>query len=223
MIPEPLLHDVIESGTYDIYGSSDQMEPVDDQFKHYVYPLPGKNEIHMLWSDTPCFTTCWNDSNAFHRAMRNPKIEFVLIQHPRMENDSLFADIILPSNTKYEEDDIGADHWPVQYNCIYLEDRAIEPRGDTMSDYEMVVAIAEKLGLKDEYTQGKSVQEWIRAGFDDSGMEEAGLCTWEQIQEKKYYVVPTDPGWEKIPHGMIEFYEDPEKFPMSTPSGKLEF
>ena len=43
------------------------------------------------------------------------------------------------------------------------------------------------------------------------------------MQEKKYYVVPTDPNWEKIPAGMIEFYQDPEKFPMSTPSGKLEF
>jgi len=31
------------------------------------------------------------------------------------------------------------------------------------------------------------------------------------------------PGLEKIPAGMIEFYKDPEKYPMSTPSGKLEF
>ena len=36
-------------------------------------------------------------------------------------------------------------------------------------------------------------------------------------------MVPTDPDWEKIPAGMAEFYEDPEKWPMSTPSGKLEY
>jgi molybdopterin guanine dinucleotide-containing S/N-oxide reductase-like protein len=223
IIPKTLLHDVIETGAYDIYGSSDQMEPVEDQFKHYVYPLPGKNEIHMMWSDTPCFSTCWNDSNSFHRAVRSPKIEFILVQHPWMENDSLFADIILPSNTKFETDDIGADHWPVQYNCVYLEEKAIEPRGESMSDYEVVVAIADRLGLKDQYTEGKSIEQWIKVGFDGSGVEEAGLCSWEEIQDKKYYVVPTDPDWEKIPHGMIEFYEDPEKYPMSTPSGKLEF
>ena len=223
MIPKTMLHDVIMSGSYDIYGSSDQMDPVEDQFIHYTYPLPGKSEIHMLWTDTPCFTTCWNDGNRFHKAIRLPKIEFVLVQHPWLENDCLFADLILPSNTKFEEDDIGADHWPVQYNAVYLEEKCVEPRGETMSDYEIVAAIADRMGLLKEYTEGKSVQDWIKTGFDGSHIEEAGLCTWEQLQEKKYYVVPTDPDWEKIPAGMIEFYEEPEKWPMSTPSGKLEY
>ena len=223
MIPKPLLHDAILEGHFDIYGSSDQMDPVDDQFKHYVYPLPGKNEIHMLWSDTPCFSTCWNDANSFHHAIRTEKIEFILIQHPWMENDCLFADIILPVNTKFEEEDIGADHWPVQYNCVYLEEKAIEPRGETMSDWEIVGEIAKRFDLYDKYTEGKTLQQWIKTGFDGSGVEKAGICTWEQMQEKKYCVVPTDPDWEKIPAGMIEFYEDPEKCPMSTPSGKLEY
>ena len=155
--------------------------------------------------------------------MRTEKIEFILVQHPWMENDSIFADIILPSNTKFEEDDIGADHWPVQYNCVYLEEKAIEPRGETMSDWEIVGEIAKRFGLYDKYTEGKSLQQWMKVGFDGSGMEEAGLCTWKQINEKKYYVVPTNPDWEKIPAGMIEFYQDPAKCPMTTPSGKLEY
>jgi trimethylamine-N-oxide reductase (cytochrome c) len=223
MIPKTILHDVIETGTYDIYGSSDQMDPVEDQFIHYQYPLPGKNELHMLWSDTPCFSTCWNDANSFHRAIRLPKIEFILIQHPWLENDCLFADIILPSNTKFEEDDIGADHWPIQYNSVYLEEKAIEPIGESKTDWEIVGEIAKRFGVYDEYVEGKTLQEWIKTGFDGSHLEEAGICTWEQLQEKKYCVVPTDPDWEKIPAGMIEFYEDPEKNPMSTPTGKLEF
>jgi trimethylamine-N-oxide reductase (cytochrome c) len=46
--------------------------------------------------------------------------------------------------------------------------------------------------------------------------------TWEVFQEKGYYVFPTAPDWEKDPPGMIEFYEDPERYPLPTPSGKLE-
>ena len=42
MIPKTMLHDVIKTGKYDIYGSSDQMDPVEDQFKHYVYPAAGQ-------------------------------------------------------------------------------------------------------------------------------------------------------------------------------------
>ena len=222
VIPKPLLHDAILKGSFDIYGSSDQMDPVDDQFKRYIYPLPGKSEVHMLWSDTPCFTTCWNDPNSFHEALRSAKIEFVLIQHPWLENDCLFADVILPVNTKFEEDDIGTDQL-MHYDTIFLEEKCVEPRGESMSDYEIVCAIAERLGVLEEYTKGKSVQEWIRHGFDTSGFEEAGLVTWDELQEKKYYVVPTDPDWEQIPAGMVEFYEDPEQWPMSTPTGKLEF
>ena len=35
---------------------------------------------------------------------------------------------------------------PLQYNCIYLEEKAVDPIGETMSDYEIVAAIAEKMG-----------------------------------------------------------------------------
>ena len=43
------------------------------------------------------------------------------------------------------------------------------------------------------------------------------------MNEKGYYVVSPDPDWENIPAGLIEFYEDPERHPLSTPTGKLEF
>jgi len=60
----------------------------------------------MVWSDTPCFTTCWNDSNRLHEAYHNPKIETIAIQHQWMENDCRYADLLLPVNTKFEEEDI---------------------------------------------------------------------------------------------------------------------
>ena len=32
--------------------------------------------------------------------------------------------------------------------------------------------IAERLGLLEEYTEGKSVEEWIKFGFENSGVAE---------------------------------------------------
>ena len=52
-------------------------------------------------------------ATACTEAYRSPKIEFILVQHPWLENDCLFADIILPVNTKFEEDDIGTDRMSV--------------------------------------------------------------------------------------------------------------
>ena len=127
IIPKPMLQDAIQDGHFEQYGSSDQMSPVDDQFKKYVYPIPGCSEIHMVWSDTPCFTTCWNDSNTLHEAYHNPKIETIVIQHQWMENDCSFADLLLPINTKFEEDDIGTDGIANHYDTLFLENKCIEP------------------------------------------------------------------------------------------------
>ena len=110
VIPKPLLHKAILEGSYDIFGSPDQMAPVEDQFQSLCLPdRREESEVHMLWSDTPCFSTCWNDGK-LSDGHPHRKIEFILIQHPWMENDCLFGDIILPSNTIFEEDDIGTDN-----------------------------------------------------------------------------------------------------------------
>jgi trimethylamine-N-oxide reductase (cytochrome c) len=165
--------------------------------------------------------TCWNDSNRNAEAYRHPSIEFFLVQHLWLENDCLFADIILPVNTKFEEDDVGFDNHSYHFDTFFLSGKCIEPIGESKSDYEIVCMIAEKLGLLEEYTEGKSIEEWIKLGFDTSGLK--SFISWEKLKENQYYVIPTDLDWEKHPAGMIDFYNDPEKHPLRTPTGKLEF
>src|SRR4030067_3492181 len=101
--------------------------------------------------------TCWNDGNSFAKALRSPKIEFILAQHPWMENDCLFADIVLPVSTKFEEEDIALDAPGGQYHVLIDEKKCIEPLGESKSDYEIVCMLAERLGLHEEYTCGKTV------------------------------------------------------------------
>jgi trimethylamine-N-oxide reductase (cytochrome c) len=72
------------------------------QFDKMVYPRPGLSTVHMIWSSAPCNVTCWNDGNSFMEAYRSPEIETFVVQHPWMENDCYFADIILPVCTKHE-------------------------------------------------------------------------------------------------------------------------
>jgi molybdopterin guanine dinucleotide-containing S/N-oxide reductase-like protein len=223
IIPKTMVHDAILKGHFVIHGSSLQSSPASEQFIRYEYPAKGCSPIHMIWTDTPCLMTCWNDSNRNAEAYQHPSIEFFIAQHPWLENDCLFADIILPVNTKFEEDDIGDDTESVTFEMVYLENKCIEPLGESKSDYEIVCMVAERLGLLKEYTEGKTIPEWIKHGFDNSGIPGKGLLTWEKFKEKQYYVVPSDPDWEKHPAGMYEFYKNPDKNPLSTPSGKLEF
>ncbi len=224
VLPKTLVHKAILSDEpISWHGSTAIWCPTDDQFQKYTYPIPkekGGSEIHMIWSDTPCRTTCWNGGNETIEAFRSPKIECFIVQHPWLENDTLLADIILPVNTKIEEEDFGIDR-DSQYYSIFLEEKSIEPVGESKSDYEIVCEVAKKLGLHKEYTKGKTVQEWIKFGYDHSGAQ--NLVSWEKLKEKTYYVIPTSPDWKDDPACLIKFYEDPGGNPLKTPSGKLEF
>ncbi len=221
IIPKTLIDEAILNPPINWYGTPLLVEPVEDQFKKYTYPAEGCSEIHMIWTDSPCRLTCWNDGSRQIKALRSTKIEFMLAQQPWLENDCLFADIILPVNTKLEEEDIGVDWCGGQFNTIFHEERCIEPIGESKSDYEIACMLAERLGLLDDYTEGKTVEEWIRIGFENSGV--ADMISWEEFKEKGYYVIPTAPDWEKDPAGMIRFYQNPEGNPLKTPSGKIEF
>ena len=220
-IPKDLIHDAILDAPISWYGTTLSRDSVDQQFIKYTYPREGGAELHMIWTDSPSWMTCWNDTNSFVRALQDPKIEFVLAQHPWMENDCMLADLVLPSLTVMEVEDIGVESLSGQFNCLFYEDQAIQPRGESKSDYEIVCEIAERFGVLEEYTGGKSVDDWIKFGWEHSGAAEE--ITFEELKEKGYYVVPQDPDWKQYKAGMLDFYEDPEGHPLSTPSGKMEF
>jgi trimethylamine-N-oxide reductase (cytochrome c) len=199
--------------------------PLEDQFKEYTYPIPeeaGGTEIHMIWMDNPCRTTCWNDGFMTVEAFRSPKIETIVVQHLWLENDTILADLILPINTKLETEDIArlSAGGRSVHGCI-IEEQAIEPVGESMSDYEAVGEVAKKLGLWEQYSGGLTIREKIKIGYDN--MELDDLISWEEFRDKQYYIVPTDPEWGKVPPGLRKFYEDPGKNPLETPTGKLEF
>jgi anaerobic selenocysteine-containing dehydrogenase len=108
-----------------------------------------------------------------------------------------------------------------RFLCIGLQKQAIKPIGESKSDFEIVLKIAEKLGMEEKVSLGKSVEECIKYCFDSLEMNKH--ISWEEFNEKGYYVFPIEPDWEKDPPGLREFYDDPEANPIPTPSGKLEF
>lgn len=225
LISKVFIHKAILDPPISHWGKSRFFLPVEDQFKKYTYPIPeeeGGTRLHMLWSDHPSWIGNWNGGNLMVKAWRDPSIECYVIQHPWMEHDCLYADIILPINTVFEEEDIMTTGISGgSYATLFVEDQCIEPIGESLSDYEAVGEVAKKLGMYEEYTGGKTVREKIRHGYENSGV--ADMVSWEELNEKGYYVVPPRPDWEKAPVGLINFYKDPENNPVHTKSGKIEF
>ena len=136
----------------------------------------------MIWTDSPCWITCWNDSNTYIQALQKPSIECIVAMHPWLENDCLMADIILPGSTRFEMLDIGNDLGSGVFISVFLEDHCIDPVGESLCNFDIVAKIAEKLGLQEEYTSGKTHEEKQKLVFEGSGVEE--LISWEELKRR---------------------------------------
>lgn len=124
---------------------------------------------------------------------------------------ALVSDIILPGTTAFEEDDIvtGGTAWT---GFVCCESAAIEPLFEAKPVYEICTLIADKLGLKDQFTEGKSQLDWVKWSYEQ-GVEagEDFPATFEEFREQGLFkktdqhepAIATD---EKI----------------ATPSGKYE-
>ena len=84
-----------------------------------------------------------------------------------------------------------------------------------------VVKLELEMEKLDKYLGGKTDDEWIKVGFETSGVPED--LTFEEFKERQYYAFPTREDWKDIPAGIRQFHDDPEGHPLRTPSGKLEY
>ncbi len=225
LIPKTLVNKAISDPPITFTGTGAIDAKVGDQFVKYVYPIPqqdGGTEIHMLWCDNPCRTTCWNCGNETIEALRNPKIETVVVQHPWLENDTLYADIIFPVNTTMEVEDIVTNtRQGVQLHSVVFQEKAIEPIGESKSDFEVICEIAKKLDKYDELIGGETIDALEKSVFDSMNVDK--FLSWEEFKNKKYFVFPVAKNWENDSPGFRKFYDNPDKNPLPTPSGKLEF
>lgn len=198
--------------------------PVAGQFKTHTFPLPGKDgaRVRMMWSDAPCRVTCWNGGNDTEDVFRSPQLECIIAQHPWMENDCIFSDIILPANTHMEVEDIVTNlRQGGQMINVMLCEQAVEPVGESKSDFEIVLEIAKKLGYEQQVSEGLTTEDIQKKVFGYMNLDRR--MTWEEFKQKQYYLYDVAEDWENDVAGMRPFADDPENNPLGTPSHKLEF
>ncbi len=127
----------------------------------------------------------------------------------------------------------------VNHRVIAMQHKCIEPLGESRSDYEIFLALAQRLGLGAVYSEGgNSELDWCKRVFDSSDLSKH--TSWKKFLQKGYFVVPPDPQQARAPTASRWFYEGrpkdvPEPYPLpseyagrfrdglQTPSGKFEF
>jgi biotin/methionine sulfoxide reductase len=158
------------------------------------------------------------DTNRLIEAWRRP--ETIIVHEPWWTATARHSDIVLPASTTFERNDIAASS---RDRFVVAMQQAIEPVGEARSDFEILSAVAERLGVAAEYTEGRSELEWLRHMYETARAEalaqELELPDFDSFWERGYIEIPAPDGRHRL---FEAFRDDPEASPLATPSGRIE-
>ncbi|MEM9139133.1 MAG: molybdopterin guanine dinucleotide-containing S/N-oxide reductase, partial [Pseudomonadota bacterium] len=169
----------------------------------------------------------WTGGNPFHhhqdlnrlvRALSHP--ETVIVNEIWWTPMARHADIVLPATTVLEREDISMTHWEP---LIVAMRQAVDPVGDARPDYDIFAGLAQRMGLEQVYTEGRTAEEWITHLWDQARQRagEAGfeLPTLDGLREAETHTLPDNP---RHPVLLKAFRTDPGTNRLATPTGKIE-
>ncbi len=246
VIPRLSLPEAILEGTAEGYVKDPTT--IEGQFKKARYPMPGHSPVKMLYKYGGSIFSTMPESNRHVRMYRSDKLEFVVNQSIWFEGEAKFADVILPACTNFERWDIS--EWSnsgaivlhgqalLNHRVVTFQHKAIEPLGESKSDYDIFVELSKRLGMAAYFSEGMSDLDWAKRMFDASDLPDH--VSWKEFIRKGYFVVPAPAADSRDPVSFRWFYEGrkkdvPEPFPLvgeykgefreglQTPSGKFEF
>ena len=144
--------------------------------------------------------------------------EMIVVIDNHMTSSAKFADILLPDTSNFEQDDITSGGAGAQAYAIFCS-KAIEPMYECRTIYDMCTEIARRLGIEQEFTEGKTQEEWLRYIVDETRKKIADFPDFETFKQQGIYKVK-NPGAGGI--ALRTFREDPVANPLTTPTGKIE-
>lgn len=178
-----------------------------------------KNDIKFIWSYAGnCITNQHADINYTHDLLQDEsKCEFILVWDTVMTDTAKYADILLPDAMRSEQPNMQTQGYSEYYTAVVVGDPAQEPPGECRSSYDVAADIAERFGKREEFTEGRTQEEWIEYLYEQGREASPEMPTFAEIKEQGVYKVELEPCI-----GLEAFRTDPISNPVATPSGKIE-
>lgn len=179
--------------------------------------LPCDIKFVINWAGN-CITNQNSDVNWVHDVMSDEsKCQFVLGSDITMTDSLKYSDVILPDIFRLEQVSMIGTGGDGAYMLAGSEPYA--PKFERKSAYDAAALIAEAMGKGEEFTEGKTQEDWIKELYEQSRENDPELPTYEEAMEMGVYT-------RKNPNGatvaLAAFREDPEANPLTTPTGKIE-
>src|SRR5712671_533475 len=188
-------------------------EPFDFNGQRLTYP-----DIKLVY---------WAGGNPFHHhqdlgrlrdAFARP--DTVIVHESAWTASARHADIVLPATITLEREDMGGSAGDPLLVAMH---RAVSPYREARDDYDIFTGLAERLGIAEAFTEGRSARQWLEHIYEPtrSALAERGINApdFAQFWEDGELALPAEP-WDG---GIVRaFRRDPAAMPLPTPSGKIE-
>ena len=158
------------------------------------------------------------DLNRLRRAFA--RLDTLVVHELAWTATARHADIVLPCTMTLEREDIGANG---NDPLLLPMHPVVPPYGQARDDYAIFADLAERLGAREAFTEGRSVRQWLehlyeptRRALAEKGLPAPDFDTFWQSEGLMLPQLPDEGG------RLRAFREDPQGKPLPTPSGKLE-
>ena len=158
------------------------------------------------------------DINRLRRAFA--QVDTVVVHELGWTATTRHADFVLPATMTLEREDIGGS----SNDPLLVPMQAIAtPYGEARDDYAIFSDLAERLGAREAFTEGRTVRQWLEhlyAGIRKALMEkDLPAPSFAEFWTGDGLILPQQPddGGE-----LRRYRDDPEGHPLPTPSGKIE-
>ncbi len=178
-------------------------------------------DIKLIYSvATNCLINQHADINRSVAILKDEsKVEFIVAQDNFLTPTAKFADVVLPACTQFESWGVE-DGWKYGDEVI-LQPKLVEPLDECKSDYRICADLAEELGFGEAYTEGRDEKAWVEWCLDrfreTRFPDLPSLATFIEQNLGAYSKPVTQPAI-----AFADFRCDPQKYPLKTPSGKIE-
>ncbi len=173
----------------------------------------------------------WVGGNPFsHHQNRNrmvkawQKLETVVVHDFQWTATARFADIVLPATTAYERNDIE-NVGDYSLKAVLAMKKVIDPVFEARNDFDIFAEIADRLGAKEAFTEGKDEMGWLKSFYAEAEKQGAAknieVPDFDTFWDKGVLVFPI-PESSKQYVRYSDYREDPLLEPLGTPSGKIE-
>ncbi len=176
------------------------------------YPLRGLVAFGMNYR-------LWPDSEGFLSAV--DKLDFIVDVDLFLTDSAKHADIVLPTCSSLERSELRC--YPQKY--IVYTTPVIEPLGESRSDFDIIFALADKLGLDYEVpAAGGDRGGYLPNGAPDFGGALEAAFDWIlEPSGMRIAELKTHPAGMPVPSPSPTTHRGYEKSGFRTPSGKMEF